>query len=94
MSCSGIRAIRGEAPRWFLLWGAGADAVALAIADFEGHVRLARARLPAPAEHGSGRRHVSELIRMGDETRAVLDVASVVRAIDEIVAPSSTTKER
>jgi chemotaxis signal transduction protein len=82
-----------DVPRWFVLCG-GADVAALAITDFEGHVRLPRARLPASAQHPSGRRHVGELVRVGDETRAVIDVASVVTAIEDMVASSRTTKER
>ncbi|MGH7295021.1 MAG: chemotaxis protein CheW [Polyangiaceae bacterium] len=79
-------------PRWLALAGS-ADPVALALHEFEGHVEVA-ATLRVRGDATATRRHVQELVRLGEgeEVRAVIDVSSVVRAIEaRFVRPS--TKE-
>ncbi len=94
----GLEALLGEeptseSPGWFLLCG-DTDPVALAFTVFEGHVLLPRPeRLAAGAGEGQ-RRHVRELVRAGGEVRGIIDIGSLVEAIQERVAASRPPKER
>jgi chemotaxis signal transduction protein len=71
-------AASGEAPRWIVL-AQGDERIGLALDDFEGHVVVPAAALRA-AER-DGRAHVAGAVRLGTETRALLSVPSLVRAI-------------
>jgi purine-binding chemotaxis protein CheW len=64
-----------EPPRWLAL-SAGADPVALAFDELEGHLRLPRSALESAA-----RGHVTHVIREEAGLRPVVDVPSVARAV-------------
>jgi chemotaxis signal transduction protein len=81
-----------ESPGWFVLCE-GTHPVALAFAQLEGHVVLSRSEFyPANRDEGP-RRHVRELVRVADEMRGVIDVASLVEAIHERVSAGMPIKE-
>jgi purine-binding chemotaxis protein CheW len=76
----GRAADESEVPRFLVLAAVGADErVALAFSGFDGHLRVPPTGLVAASE--GARAHVRELVRIGDEARPVLSVASLVRAI-------------
>jgi chemotaxis signal transduction protein len=86
-----LGASEAETPRWFVLCGSP-HPVALAFGHFEGHVLLdASERLPASGREG---RHVRELVRTGTEVRGVVDLSSLLVAIEEAVAAQGPLKER
>jgi chemotaxis signal transduction protein len=80
-----------DPPRWFALCG-GADPIALAFADFDGYLELPRSALSDAAD--AGRMHVRQVVRAQGEVRGVIDVPSVVKAIQEKVAAAHAIKER
>jgi chemotaxis signal transduction protein len=69
-----------EPPRWLLLCG-GADTIALAFHDFDGHVRLPKSALHADAGGAPGRRHVADVARTPQLVRAVVGIASIIETI-------------
>ena len=79
-----------EPPRWLILCR-GADPVALGFARFEGHALLSRSARFAASEGQGLRAHVRELVRADDGVRGVIDVDSVVMAIQKRVGPSNET---
>jgi chemotaxis signal transduction protein len=78
-------------PSWFLLCGR-VDRVALSFSGFEGHVLVSRADVHA-ADGESRGRHVRELARVSGAVRAVIDVHSLVGAIQQRVPAVGPTKE-
>jgi purine-binding chemotaxis protein CheW len=88
-----------QAPRWFLLCGA-AEPIALGFAEFEGYLELPRADRTGVSEAGEGaparavRDHVRQVVRARGEVRGVIDVPSVVEAIEARVAAAAVGKER
>jgi chemotaxis signal transduction protein len=81
-----------EPPRWFVLCS-GVDPLALGFAELEGHVLLPRSELFAASPGEGRRRHVRELVRAADEVRGVIDVSSLVEAIQERVSAEGPMKE-
>jgi purine-binding chemotaxis protein CheW len=86
------RPVGSEPPRWFVQCK-GADPVALGFSVFEGHLDLPRSGIRATTGGEDAARHVRRLLRAGDEVRAVIDVASVLKAIRERVAALESSKE-
>jgi chemotaxis signal transduction protein len=88
-----------EAPRWFVLC-AGAEPIALGFRDFDGYLELPRPDVSALGEAGdagnggAGRAHVRHVVRASGEVRGVIDVPSVVKAIQGKVAAAAAIKER
>ena len=88
-----------ESPRWFVLC-AGAEPIALGFRDFDGYLELPRPDVSALGEggeasdRGAGRAHVRHVVRAPGEMRGVIDVPSVVRAIQGKVAAAAAIKER
>lgn len=72
-----------EPPRWLVSSG-GADPVALAFRELEGHMRL-----PRTALESGGRGHVTHVIREEFGLRPVVSVPSVARAVKELRAERS-----
>jgi chemotaxis signal transduction protein len=79
----------GRAPAWILL-AAGADVVALAFEGYDGHRTVPLGQLPAG---GPGRGDLA-VVRMGTDTRPLLDLAAVVGGIKTRVAASALLEER
>jgi chemotaxis signal transduction protein len=75
----------GKVPRWLVLV-AGKDALALAFDRFEGHLRIASDAIAAEPSSGRGV-FTREIIRIGGETRTVVDVGAVARTINEQAGP-------
>lgn len=74
------RAEEAEAPRFLVLAVAGPEErVALAFSGFDGHLRVRPAALAAAPDRAHT--HVRELVQLGAESRPVLSVPSLVRAI-------------
>ncbi|HSV52029.1 MAG TPA: chemotaxis protein CheW [Burkholderiaceae bacterium] len=71
----------GGAPRWLVVLAA--RPVALAFDGFDGHLRLAQARIAAPERSGA-RPHVRGLAQDRDALRTILDLASVLGAIEQL----------
>jgi chemotaxis signal transduction protein len=67
-------------PRWIVLAG-GQERIGLAIATLERHLVVPGHDLAPAAPAGAGGAHVAEVLRIGDATRPVLSVPSLVRAI-------------
>ncbi len=75
-----------ESPRWFVLCGT-AEPLALGFDDFDGYLELPRSDVSVAAdvdggdERRAGRAHVGHVVRARDEVLGVIDVPSVVKAI-------------
>ena len=88
-----------DPPRWFLLCRA-AEPIALGFDEFEGYLELPSADRSELAEAGDGdaprasRDHVRHVVRARGEVRGVIDVPSVVTAIEAKVAAALAVKER
>jgi chemotaxis signal transduction protein len=68
------------------------DPVGLAFEDLEGFVRVPKTAVHARTQEGSTWRHVTNLVRVGAETRPLVDVGLIVQALKgghtRAVAPS------
>jgi len=74
------RAEEQEAPRFLVLASTVTEErLALAFSGFDGHLRVRPAALAAAPERALS--HVRELVQLGAESRPVLSVPSLVRAI-------------
>jgi chemotaxis signal transduction protein len=88
-----------EVPRWFLLCGA-AEPIALGFGEFEGYLELPRASRSEVAGAGdpdatrAPRDHVRHVVRARGEVRGVIDMPSVIKAIEAKVAAALAVKER
>lgn len=82
-----LRALLGhavqEAPHWLVI--AEAAPLALAFDAFDGHRRASHASCARPAETGTARRHVQELLHMDEHVRPVVSIASVLDALKTLV---------
>jgi purine-binding chemotaxis protein CheW len=74
-------------PRWLALTS-GEPRVALAFAQLDGHLRVARDAIAADAD-GGGRRHVQGVVRAGDALRPIVHVASILATLAAHAASSS-----
>lgn len=83
----------GGAPRWMVL-SRGAAAVALAIGELEGHLRLPREALASAAGAAGPHRHVKEIARIEEGARPIVSLPSVLEAIRERARPFVPQKER
>jgi chemotaxis signal transduction protein len=69
------------APRWIVLAAAGTERVGLAVAAFERHLVVPAAEVRAAARRAGAGGHAPEVLHAGGETRPVLSVPSLIRAI-------------
>ncbi len=82
----------GQPPRWFILCG-DPEPAALAFAEFDGYVEHSRADLHPRAT--DERRHIREVLVHGAAARSVIDVPSILRAVELKVgqrAPQSAAR--
>jgi chemotaxis signal transduction protein len=77
--------------RWLAL-SRGPGAAGLAFQEFEGFVRVRKEDVHA-AESLNARRHIREVVRSGELTRPVVDIASVLEALRAHAGSAGPTKE-
>lgn len=78
-------------PRWLAM--ASAAPVAFAFEAFDGHRRLTRDALVRPETDDHARKYVSEMVRMDDIVRAIVDLPAILQAISTQRPQPSPTKE-
>jgi purine-binding chemotaxis protein CheW len=82
-----------DKPRWLVT--AAREPVAFAFAGFEGHLRLSPDAIARQEEAGDRLRpYVRETARTPERTRSIVDMASVVEAIQRQVPVNPVQKER
>ena len=80
----------GENLRWLALCGAH-DAIGLAFHEFEGHFRTSRSSVFAAERADAKREHVAEFVRTGTAVRAILNLPSVLAAVEKRAATAHST---
>ena len=78
---------------WLALCGQP-EPVALAFEQLEGFLRVKRSDLYAAEPADAARRHVSEIVRVGELSRRVVDTRSTLAALDAVAGASGSTKEQ
>jgi chemotaxis signal transduction protein len=75
-----------EAPlRWFILCG-GADKVALGFVDLDGYLELPRSQIRIVDVPDVEQARAGEVLRAGDEVRAIIGISTVLEGIEKKVA--------
>ena len=81
-----------DAPPWLLLCGGDQDRAALGVDGFERYARVPRTNLSI-AEDLGGRRHVREFVRTEAGACGVIDIRSVLEAIERRIGAPGRDKE-
>jgi purine-binding chemotaxis protein CheW len=82
---------RPEPPKWLVLAGDG-GAVGFAFDAFEGFLRVSTGDLCA-APSQAERRHLPEVLHVGERSRPVIDLRSILEALDVRSTPAVSPKE-
>lgn len=79
---------RTEANRWLLLVGR-TEPIGFAFAEFDGHLQVSLPEVSAQTNAKFAREHVREALRIGEVLRPVIDLASIVEAIQRRVGSAA-----